>query len=72
MPIKLNVRSAPSLSGSVVASYSRGQTVVLDDWYKSADGFVWGRYTGGSGKIRYVAVGRATGKPEADDYLVRE
>lgn len=69
---KLNVRSAPSLSGSVVASYSRGQTVVLDDWYKSADGFIWGRYTGGSGKIRYVAVGRATGKPEADDYLVRE
>lgn len=69
---KLNVRSAPSLSGSVVTSYSRGQTVVLDDWYKSADGFIWGRYTGGSGKIRYVAVGRATGKPEADDYLVRE
>lgn len=69
---KLNVRSAPSLSGSVVASYSRGQTVVLDDWYKSADGFIWGRYTGGSGKIRYIAVGRATGKPEADDYLVKE
>ena len=69
---KLNVRSAPSLSGSVVASYSRGQTVVLDDWYKSADGFIWGRYTGGSGKLRYIAVGRATGKPEADDYLVKE
>lgn len=69
---KLNVRSAPSLSGSVVASYSRGQTVVLDDWYKSADGFIWGRYTGGSGKIRYIAVGRATGKPEADDYLIKE
>ena len=69
---KLNVRSAPSLSGSVVASYSSGQTVVLDDWYKSADGFIWGRYTGGSGKIRYIAVGRATGKPEADDYLVKE
>lgn len=69
---KLNVRSAPSLFGSVVASYSRGQTVVLDDWYKSADGFIWGRYTGGSGKLRYIAVGRATGKPEADDYLVKE
>lgn len=69
---RLNVRSAPSLSGSVVASYSRGQTVVLDDWYKSADGYIWGRYTGGSGKIRYIAVGRATGKPEADDYLVKE
>ncbi len=69
---RLNVRSAPSLSGSVVASYGRGQTVVLDDWYKSADGYIWGRYTGGSGKVRYIAVGRATGKPEADDYLVKE
>lgn len=69
---KLNVRIAPSLSGSVVASYGLGQTVVLDDWYKIADGYVWGRYTGYSGNVRYVAVGRATGKPEADDYLIRE
>lgn len=68
----LNVRSAPSTSASVVAQYKSGQTVVLDDWYTIADGFVWGRYTGAySGKKRYVAVGRATGKPEADDYLVR-
>lgn len=45
---------------------------VLDSWYRSRDGYVWGRYTGAtSGKLRYVAVGRATGKPEADDYLVR-
>lgn len=69
---KLNVRTAPSLSGSVVASYGLGQTVVLDDWYKSADGYIWGRYTGYSGAVRYVAVGRATGKPEADDYLIKE
>lgn len=68
----LNVRDAPGLSGSVVASYHKNQTVVLDSWYKSRDGYVWGRYTGAtSGKLRYVAVGRATGKPEADDYLVR-
>lgn len=68
----LNVRDAPGLSGSVVASYHKNQTVVLDSWYKVADGYVWGRYTGAtSGKERYVAVGRATGKPEADDYLVR-
>lgn len=68
----LNVRDEPGLSGSVVASYHKGQTVVLDDWYKSRDGYIWGRYTGAtSGKERYVAVGRATGKPEADDYLVR-
>lgn len=68
----LNVRDEPGLSGSVVARYHEGQTVVLDSWYKVADGYVWGRYTGASsGKERYVAVGRATGKPEANDYLVR-
>ena len=68
----LNVRDEPGLSGSVVARYHEGQTVVLDSWYKSSDGYIWGRYTGStSGKLRYIAVGRATGKPEADDYLVR-
>ena len=68
----LNVRDAPSISGKIVASYSSGQTVVLDDWYKIADGYVWGRYTSYSGHARYIAVGRATGKPEADDYLIKE
>lgn len=67
----LNVRNRPSLSGAVVASYSRGETVVLDDWYTVADGYVWSRYTGRSGATRYIAVGKATGKPEADDYLVK-
>lgn len=68
----LNVRTAPSLSGKVVAQYSKGQTVVLDDWYEIADGWVWGRYTGAqSGQKRYVAVGKATGKPEPDDYLIK-
>ena len=68
----LNVRDEPGISGSVVAKYHEGQTVVLDSWYVSRDGYIWGRYTGStSGKLRYVAVGRATGKPEADDYLVR-
>lgn len=66
----LNVRDAPSLGGNVVASYSGGQTVLLDDWYKIADGYVWGRYTSYSDHTRYVAVGKATGKPEADDFLV--
>ena len=68
----LNVRDKPSLSGSVVTQYKSGQTVNLDDWYKIADGYVWGRYTGASsGKKRYVAVGKATGKPESNDYLVK-
>lgn len=67
----LNVRDTPGLGGNVVASYSTGQTVVLDDWYSIADGYVWGRYTAYSGNVRYIAVGKATGKPEPDDYLVR-
>lgn len=68
----LNVRDAPSLSGKIVASYKRGGTVVLDNWYTTADGYVWGRYTGASsGKHRYVAVGKATGKPEPNDYLIK-
>lgn len=66
----LNVRDRPGLAGSVVAQYGRGQTVVLDSWYASSDGYVWGRYTAWSGATRYVAVGRDTGRPEADDYLV--
>lgn len=69
---ELNVRDAPSLSGNVVASYSKGQTVVLDDWYKIADGWVWGRYTGASsGKKRYIAVGKPTGGYDPSDYLVK-
>lgn len=68
---KLNVRTSPSLKGSVVAHYSKGQTVKLDNWYKIADGYVWGRYTGASGNLRYIAVGKATGKPEPNDYLIK-
>lgn len=68
---ELRVRSAPGLNGSIVATYNKGDTVNLDDWYTSKDGYIWGRYTAYSGKVRYVAVGRATGKPESDDYLVK-
>ena len=68
----LNVRTAPTTAASVVAQYKSGQTVELDDWYKIADGYVWGRYTGSSsGQKRYVAVGKATGKPESNDLLVK-
>lgn len=67
------VRCAPSLSGQIVAQYNRGQTVVLDDWYVSKDGWIWGRYTGAqSGQKRYVAVGRPTGKPEPDDLWIKK
>lgn len=68
----LNVRDEPSVNGAIVTRYSKGMTVILDDWYTSKDGYIWGRYTGAtSGKLRYVAVGKATGKVEPDDYLVR-
>lgn len=67
----LRVRDAPGLGGTEMAHYSSGETVTLDNWYKIADGYVWGRYTGYSGATRYIAVGKATGKPEADDYLVK-
>lgn len=70
----LRIRTAPSLSGAIVpgVTYDRGEEVTLDDWYTVADGWVWGRYTGASsGEYRYVAVGKATGKPEGDDYLVK-
>lgn len=67
----LRVRDAPGLGGAEVAHYDKGETVVLDDWYKIADGYVWGRYTSYSGTVRYIAVGKATGKPEADDFLVK-
>lgn len=67
----LNVRDKPSLSGSVVATYKSGETVNLDDWYVIADGYVWGRYTSYSGATRYIAVGKHTGKAEANDYLIK-
>lgn len=70
----LNVRTGPGLGYPVVdgATYTRGLTVVLDDWYEVADGYVWGRYTGAcSGQRRYIAVGPHTGAPDASDYLVK-
>lgn len=69
---ELNVRDKPSTSGKIVATYTKNQEVVLDDWYATANGYVWGRYTSYSGAVRYIAVGRATGKVENDDYLVKK
>lgn len=52
----LNVRSQPSTSSSIVAKYSKGETVNLDGWSKVSGGITWGRYTSYSGKTRYIAV----------------
>lgn len=59
----LNVRSEPSLSGSVVATYSKGQTInaIAKDCV-IADGYIWAHYTAYSGKTRYVAYGTSNGK----------
>lgn len=67
----LNVRDEPYLSGNVVATYSQGQTVNLDDWYVINDGYVWAKYTAYSGATRYIAVGLHTGSPASDDYLIK-
>ena len=57
----LNVREGASTSSCVLTAYRKGQTVVLDGTSTVADGYVWGRYTGGSGYKRWVAIGTADG-----------
>jgi hypothetical protein len=58
----LNVRTAPTKNAAVVATYNKGEKVTLDGWGTYADGILWGRYRGGSGNLRYVAVGTQDGK----------
>lgn len=67
----LCVRRSPSTSGKEVAHYSKGDKVNLDGYWWKANGYIWGTYIGNSGNRNYIAVGRATGKPEDDDYLVK-
>lgn len=55
---KLNVREAPSTSAKIVASYSKGQRIYsMGKDTRTADGYVWGHYVGGSGNTRWVAMG---------------
>lgn len=65
----MNVRSAPGLHGSIVASYSRGERIysIAADTVE-ADGYVWAQYIAYSGAARYVAVGTADG---SEKYLVK-
>ena len=65
----LNLRTAPSLSGRVAGTLREGETVLLDSWYTTVDGWIWGRLHRG-GTTLYAAVGKPTGKPEANDCLV--
>jgi hypothetical protein len=65
----LNVRDAPSLSGKVVATYSKGQKIYNLVYAKTADGYVWFTYVSATGVVRFVAAGRHTGKAESDDFI---
>lgn len=59
----LNVRTGPGTGYARVAAYHKNETVVLDGSATVANGCVWGRYVGASGKTRYIAV-RTTGGME--------
>lgn len=66
---RLNVRSAPSLAGAIVASYGYGESInAVSADTVCADGYRWAHYVGYSGMMRYVAVGAADG---SEVYLVR-
>ncbi len=65
----LNVRSAPSLNGSVVAGYGRGERIYsVGADVVEADSYAWAHYTAYSGATRYVAIGTADG---SEKYLVK-
>lgn len=68
----LRVRDKPSTKGNIVAHYDAGDVVILEDWYTSSDGYIWGRYIGRtSGRYRYIAIGLDTGKVESSDFMVK-
>ena len=50
----LNVRRSPSLSGQVVAQYSKGESVKYDS-YIDSEGYRWISYIGKSGNRNYIA-----------------
>lgn len=64
----LNVREGASTSSCVLTAYRKGQTVVLDGTSTVAGGYVWGRYRAVSGRLRWIAVGKADG---SETYAVR-
>lgn len=65
----LNVRDSPSLTGKVVATYTKGQKIYNLAYAGDKDGHCWFTYISASGAKRYVAAGRATGKVEVDDLI---
>lgn len=64
----LNVREGPSASSCVLTAYRRGQTVVLDGTSIVVGGYIWSRYRAASGRLRWIAVGKADG---SETYAVK-
>ena len=52
----LNIRNAPSVSGSIAGTYYPGESLIYDHVYIK-DGYAWAGYTSWSGKRHYVAIG---------------
>lgn len=52
----LNIRDAPSLSGSIAGTYYPGETLIYDHVYIKDD-YAWAGYTSWSGRRHYVAMG---------------
>lgn len=62
----LRVRAGAGTEYERVATYSYGETVDLDGTFVSSGGYVWGRYTGGSGYKRWIAVQTDSGEVYAE------
>lgn len=63
----LNVRTAPSLSADIVATYHEGDVIHYDQVY-NGDGYRWISYVGNSGNRRYVACRDTDGTPYCEFY----
>ena len=57
----LNIRTAPSISATVVGSYAPGESLIYDHVYIHG-GYAWARYMSCSGTYHYVAMGRMGGE----------
>ena len=59
---QLNVRTSPSTSAEIVATYSSGDVIYYDS-IVDGEGAKWMSYIGGSGNRRYVCARSADGTP---------
>lgn len=53
----INVRDQASTNGSIVAKYTKGQSVNYDCFRADKSGYVWISYISATGKRRYMAAG---------------